>query len=202
MKPRRHVYPRPDTLKWFNINGQSNPLQIVACAHRLSRNALLDLLPNPLAGVEVGCIRGQEEQRDLAAKRGEAFLDLAGLVNAVTIHHQIDLALHACRQAGEEFTEGFRRDGPFMDHEAHLALGTDRGQHLQRESCARARNHRSFAHRRPDVAGVAVRAHARLVGEGDHGVIRLGLPLDRGKFLAPPPCVSTSSPTVPDRFYL
>jgi hypothetical protein len=73
-----------------------------------------------------------------------------------------------------------------MDHEAHLALGTDRGQHLQRKPCAGARNHRGLAHRRPGVPGVVIRAHARLVGEENHGVLRLGLSLDRGKFLAPP----------------
>ena len=53
-------------------------------------DALLDLLPDPLFDVEVGCIWGQEEQRDLAAEGREVFLDLAGLVNAVTIDHEID----------------------------------------------------------------------------------------------------------------
>lgn len=55
-------------------------------------------------------MRWQEEQRDLAAKSGEVFLDLAGLVNAVTIHHQIDLVLNARVQAREEFAEGSRCD--------------------------------------------------------------------------------------------
>ena len=42
------------------------------------------------------------------------FLEFAGLLNAVTIHQQIGLALHACGQAREEFAEGFRWDRSFV----------------------------------------------------------------------------------------
>ena len=85
--------------------GQCDPLQIVACAHRLSGNALLDLLIDPLVGVEIGRVRWQEEQRDLAVEGREVFLDLAGLVNAVTIDHQIDLARGFTRPEDAERAE-------------------------------------------------------------------------------------------------
>ena len=88
--------------------------------------------------------------------------------------------------AGEEFTERVRRDRSLVDHEARLALGADRRQYLQRKPCAGPRNHRGLAHWPPRVPGVVVRAHARHVGEKNHGVFRLGLSLDRRKFLAPP----------------
>ena len=114
------------------------PLQIVACAHRLSGNALLDLLPAPLVGVEIGRVRWQEEQRDRATESFEVFLNHAGLVNAVIIHHQIDLAPHACSQTAEECADGVRRDRSFMDHETQLAFGGNRRQHLQRKPCAGA----------------------------------------------------------------
>ena len=50
---------------------QCDPLQVVPRAHRLAGNALLDLLPDPLVGVEVGRVRWQEEQRDLPSSTVE-----------------------------------------------------------------------------------------------------------------------------------
>jgi len=53
--------------------------------------------------------------RDERIRRaGALFLEFAGLLNAVTIHQQIGLALHACGQAREEFAEGFRWDRSFV----------------------------------------------------------------------------------------
>ncbi|CRI67860.1 hypothetical protein THIOKS1860029 [Thiocapsa sp. KS1] len=108
-------------------------------------------------------------------------MDLFRAMNTMSIHNQEDRPLHPGHHTPEKVAEGRGRRGAFVHHEAQVALGADRGEHVDREARPGARHDRRPALLAPCGAAMIIGPNAGLVTEQNERVACLGFALNRRK---------------------
>ena len=165
---------------------QGQPFHLVFGFDELAADAPFDMRPDLLVRVELGRVRRQEEQLQLARLALDVLPHQGGLVNGVTIEHHEHLMGRAQNQALQESLEDRGRDGTVVQHEAELTFWAHRREHVEREAPASRRHHGRLSRRCPGSARVIVRTDASLVGKEHRRTLCSGLFLDGGKFLGFP----------------
>ncbi len=162
---------------------QSQPFHFVLGFDELAADAPFDMRPDLLVRVELGRIRRQDEQLKLAALAFDVLPHQGGLVDGVAVDHHEHRKSRAHHQSLQEGLEDRSGDGPVVQHEAKLALGADRQEHVVREAPAGGRHHGRLSRQGPGRARVVVRTDACLVGKKHRRALLSGLFLDGGKLL-------------------
>ena len=86
--------------------------------------------PDLLVRVELGRVRRQEEQIELARLTLDVLPHQGGLVHGVAIDHHEHRIRRAHHQALQEGLEDRGRDGAVVQHEAELALWAHSRKHV------------------------------------------------------------------------
>ena len=149
-------------------------------------NALLDVLPYLLVGIELRRVRWQEDEFQFAVGGGDVILNNFGFVNRMTVYDQEYWLSCAEHQLPEEAAKDFGVAVPVVNHELQLAIGADGRQHLHRHALAGGTDHRRAASRTPSGAGVVVASHPCFVGEHDQCSPGLGARLESWELISVP----------------
>lgn len=163
---------------------QSQPFHLVRGFDELAADASLDMRPDLLVGVELGRVRRQDEQLELAGLALDVLPHQGGLVHRMTIDHHEHRVCRAHHQTLQEGLEDRGGDSVVVQHEAELPLGADRREHVEREAPAGGLHHGRLAGRCPGRARVIVRTNASLVGKEHRRALLSCLLLDSGKLLS------------------
>ena len=92
--------------------------------------------PDLLVGVELGRVRRQEEQLQLAALALDLLPHQGGLVHRMAIDHDEHRIRSTYHEALQESLEDRGCDRAIVQHETQLALGAARREHVEREAPA------------------------------------------------------------------
>jgi hypothetical protein len=92
----------------------------------------------------------------------DILLDDFGLMNRVTVDHDVNWPSCANHQTFQKLLENLRSPVAFVNHESKITAWADRRNHVKREATPGHRHHWRLADRRPRCASVVVRPDARL----------------------------------------
>ena len=156
----------------------------------------LDMTPHQFVRVQVGCIPGQEVQRQSAFRRSDVVAYRRGLVRGQTVEHQMHGLPATAHQLAQQQHKPFGFERAVIRTKPERPVSGDRGGCTDRLALSRSMDHRGLAAHAPSLAVHRIGTKSRLVPEIHCRALSPRLPSNGRERLALPALDSLGIPLI------